>query len=78
MKLNTTIFFHYIENILPVEIRKIVVESSTSYIWSRLIFNSKYIIGLDNFGKSGSKDEIYKELGYDVESLEERIENLLK
>ncbi len=68
----------YIENILPVEIRKIVVETSTSYIWSRLIFNSKYIIGLDNFGKSGSKDEIYKELGYDVESLEERIENLLK
>ena len=68
----------YIESIIPVEIRKIVVEAGTTYIWSRLVFNSKYIIGLNNYGYSGSKDDIYKEVGFDIDSLEEKIENLLK
>ncbi|MBR6949596.1 MAG: transketolase [Bacilli bacterium] len=68
----------YIESVIPVEIRKIVVEAGTSYIWSRLVFNSKYIIALDDYGYSGSKEEIFKKVGFDVESLEEKIESLLK
>ena len=68
----------YIENILPVEVRKIVVEASSSFSWNKLIFNSKYLITLDEFGCSGSKEDIYKKYGFDVDSLEEKIENLLK
>ena len=68
----------YIESILPVEVRKIVIEASTTYLWSRLVFNSKYIIGLNEFGLSGSKKDIYKHFGFDVESLEEKVESLLK
>lgn len=68
----------YIENVLPVEIRKIVIEAATPYIWSRLIFNEKYIIALDTFGTSAPKDDVYKKYGFDLDSLEERIENLLK
>lgn len=68
----------YIESVIPVEIRKIVIEASTSYIWSRLVFNSKYIIALDSFGASGSKNDLYKKFGFDIESLEEKIEELLK
>lgn len=68
----------YIESILPVEIRKIVVEASSQYSWNKLIYNSKYLITLDEFGASGSKEEIYIKFGFDVDSLEEKIENLLK
>ena len=68
----------YIENILPVEVRKIVVEASSSYSWNKLIFNSKYLITLDQFGTSGSKEDIYKKYGFDVESLTNKIEELLK
>ena len=68
----------YIESVIPVEIRKIVIEAGTSYIWSRLVFNSKYIIGLDEFGKSGPKEDVYKAFGFDTESLEEKVETLLK
>ena len=75
---NLITFLNQDDEIIPVEIRKIVVEASTSYIWSRLVFNSKYIIALDNYGFSGSKEDIYKRIGFDVESLEEKIENLLK
>ena len=68
----------YIESVLPVEIRKIVVEATTSYSWNRIIFNRKYIITQDEFGVSGKWKDIYKKYGFDAKSLEEKIENLLK
>ena len=68
----------YIENVLPVEVRKIVVEASSSYSWNKLIYNSKYLITQDNFGASGKKNDVYKKFGFDVDTLEEKIESLLK
>ena len=68
----------YIESVLPVEVRKIAIEASSSMSWNKLIFNSKYLITLDEFGSSGKKDDVYKKYGFDVDTLEEKIENLLK
>lgn len=68
----------YMESVLPVEVRKIVIEAGTSYIWSRLVFNHKYIICLDTYGASGPKEDVYRKFGFDVDSLEEKVENLLK
>ena len=45
--------FEYRENILPVEVRKIVVEAASSLSWNQLIYNTKYLICLDQFGTSG-------------------------
>jgi len=68
----------YIENVLPVEVRKIAVEASSSFSWNSLIFNNKYLITQDTFGSSGKKNDVYKKFGFDVDTLEEKIENLLK
>ena len=68
----------YIESVLLVEVRKIVVEAASSASWNKLIFNSKYLITLDQFGASGNYKDVYKKYGFDSESLEEKIENLLK
>ena len=68
----------YIDEVLPVGIKKIVVEAASSLSWNRLIYNPKYLITLDEFGASGTRDEVYKKYGFDVDSLEEKIENLLK
>ena len=68
----------YIENILPVEVRKIVVETSSSFSWNKLIYNSKNLITLDEFGASGKREDVYKKYGFDVESLEKKVEELLK
>lgn len=68
----------YIESVIPVEVRKIVVEAASSYSWHGLIFNSKYLITLDQFGASGKKDDVYKKFGFDIDTLENKIENLLK
>lgn len=68
----------YIDEVLPVEIRKIVIETGSSFAWNRLIFNDKYLITLDTFGASGKKEDVYRKFGFDLDSLEEKIENLLK
>lgn len=68
----------YIEEILPVGIRKIVIESSSKMPWNEIVFNKKYLITLDTYGKSGKKDDVYKEFGFDIDSLEEKVEDLLK
>lgn len=68
----------YIESVLPVEVRKIAIEASSSMSWNKLIYNSKYLITLDEFGSSGKKNDVYKKYGFDLDTLEEKIEELLK
>ena len=68
----------YIEEILPVEVRKIVIEAASSLSWNSIVFNKKYLITLDQFGVSGKRLDVYKKFGFDVDSLEEKIEDLLK
>ncbi|MBQ2639316.1 MAG: transketolase [Bacilli bacterium] len=68
----------YKEKILPVEVRKIVIEAASSMSWHNLIFNNKFLITLDEFGCSATKNDIYKKYGFDINSLEEKVENLLK
>ena len=68
----------YIDNVLPVEIRKIVIEAASSMSWNSIVFNKKNLITLDEYGCSAPKDDVYKKYGFDVDSLEEKVENLLK
>ena len=68
----------YKELILPVEVRKIAVETSPRESWNQLIFHDKYLITLNEFGASGKYKEVYEKYGFDAKTLEEKIENLLK
>ena len=74
--LNTT--DEYYEEILPVEVKKIAVEATSSYLWQQIIYNEKYLITLDKFGTSGKYKDVYKKYGFDVDTLESKIEDLLK
>ncbi len=68
----------YIDKVIPVGIKKIVIEAGSSMSWNRIIYNPKYLITLDTFGSSGTRDEVYKKYGFDIDSLEEKVESLLK
>lgn len=68
----------YQEEILPLTSKKIVIEFSSSYSWNEFVYNDKYLFTVDNFGKSGNKEDIKKELGIDIDALYEKIEELLK
>ncbi len=68
----------YKEEILPSKTKKIVIEAATSYIWNIFVKDTKYILSVDSFGSSGKKEDVYKKYGFDLETLEEKVENLLK
>ena len=41
-------------------------------------FNDKYIISQEEYGASGKKDDVLKKYGFDTDSLEKKVENLIK
>ena len=46
--------------------------------WYSIVYNEKYFITLDKYGCSGTIDDIYKKYGFDIDTLEEKVENILK
>lgn len=66
----------YIDEILPIEKRKVVIEMSSSSNWNKIIFNDKYIISQDNFGASGKCSDVLKKFGFDIDSLENKVKDL--
>lgn len=68
----------YQQEILPLGVKTFVIEPSSSYSWYKFVYNDKYLITLDEFGSSASKDDNCNKYGYTVDSIILKIENLLK
>lgn len=68
----------YQEEILPLGVKKFVIEASSSYSWYDFVYNDKYLITVDKFGLSGEKDDVLAEFGFTKEKITEKIETLLK
>lgn len=68
----------YQEELLPIGVKVVVIEAASSYSWYDFVYNDKYLITVDTFGYSGKADDVSKKFGFDLESVEERVENLLK
>ena len=68
----------YIDEVLPVEIKKIVIEASNSKDWYKIIYNLNNVININDFGVSAPKDDVYKHFGFDIDSLQAKIEEIIK
>ncbi len=68
----------YQEEVLPFGKKVFVIEPSSSYSWYDFVYNEKYLITVDEFGKSGDKADILDEFGFTKDKVIEKIENLLK
>lgn len=69
---------NYINEILPLEIKKVVISTNSEVLWYSIVYNNKYIIALDEFGASAPTEDVYKKYGFDKESLLNKIESLIK
>lgn len=67
----------YKEQILPNNVKKVVVESSLATSYLKYVNDYNNLINISTFGKSGSKEEIEKELAIDIDSLDERLDKLI-
>lgn len=68
----------YQDEILPFGKKVFVIEASSSYSWYDFVYNDKYLITIDEFGKSGSNEDVLNEFGFTKDKIIEKIENLLK
>lgn len=68
----------YKESIIPTGYKTIVIEYSSSSDWYRYVRSEKYLININNFGKSGTKEEILEYYELDYESVKKYIIDLLK
>jgi transketolase len=66
----------YINDVLPVNKKIVVVEAASSYGWHQFT-SSKNIIAIDEFGKSGSENDVYTDFKFDLKSITDKIEKLL-
>lgn len=68
----------YQEEILPKGTKTFVIEASSSYSWDQFVEKREYLITIDEFGKSGKKEDIMNDFGFTTEQIIIKIEELLK
>lgn len=67
----------YRDNVIPPNKEVIVIEAGTSFGWHRITDNKINYITVDNFGKSGSKDEVLEYLNFNYSKVKERVYNII-
>ncbi len=68
----------YKESVLPINNNIFALEYASSSDWYRYVKDEKYLININNFGKSGTEKEILEYYELDYESVKNYIIDLLK
>lgn len=68
----------YKESLIPIGYKTMVIEYGSSYSWYDFVYNDKYLFNLNDFGKSGSSNDLLLDYKLDIKSITDKIEKLLK
>ena len=68
----------YINELLPVGVKTFVIEAASSFGWHQFVYNEKYLMTIDKFGTSGTKDQVLEYCDFSYEQIKEKIIKLLK
>lgn len=68
----------YRKTLLPTGVRTFVMEAGSSFGWHQFVYNQSYLLTLDQFGTSGTKDEVLEYAHFDQDTLVQRIKERLK
>lgn len=68
----------YQEEILPMGYKKVVIEAGASSGWHSFVYNENYLITMNEFGASGTSEDILKNKGFDEETIYQRVKKLLR
>ena len=60
-------------NIIPNDVRRVVVEAGTSFGWAGIIENENDVVSIDRFGESGPGQQVADDLGLSVDNLVKKI-----
>ena len=68
----------YKNKLLPIGYKTFVIEAGSSFGWYQFVYNEKYLMTIDKFGKSGTKDEVLDYCDFNYEQIKEKIKKILK
>lgn len=68
----------YKNKLLPDEVKRITLEASNPYVLGSLATSNDYAIGLNDFGFSGTSDEVAKEMEFDLDNLLLKVQSLVR
>ncbi|HHT38341.1 MAG TPA: transketolase [Mollicutes bacterium] len=68
----------YQQNLIPVGYKTIVIEAGSSFGWFRFVYNEKYLMTIDKFGTSGTKEEVLAYCNFNYDKIKQRIEKLFR
>lgn len=66
----------YKNQILPKNIKIVVVEAGSKYSWGSIASNDECLITIDNFGKSGSTEEVLDYMNFSYDKIYNRIKKI--
>ena len=66
------------DSLLPVGVKKFIIERSSSYSWYQFAYNDNYLFTINNFGYSGNAADINKKIFYTKEDISLKIEDIIK
>lgn len=68
----------YQEKVIPKDFPKVIaIEFSNDYVWYKFVGKTGLVIGVDDYGLSGSADAVIKYKGLDQGTIIQRIEKYL-
>lgn len=67
----------YRDLVLPKNKKVIVIEAGSSFGWHRIYSDKIYYMTIDEFGISGTKDEVLKNCKFDYETIKTKIFNII-
>lgn len=68
---------NYQEQIIPKMVKTFVIEASNYEGWYEYVYNKNYLINVNRFGLSGTKEEVIDALDFSYEDIKRRITSLL-
>ena len=54
-----------------------MIEAGSKLSWGLFVTDEKYILGINDFGYSGTPEEVLKKCGFDYENLKMKVARLL-
>lgn len=68
----------YQKELLPIGHKVIVMEAASSFGLEKFVYNSNYLITVNEFGVSAKENDVLKHMNMDYDSIKEKIKGLLK
>jgi len=68
----------YCVELFPQGVKIIVIEASNDASWNEFVYNKRYLLTINTYGVSGSRKEVIEYMGFDIPTLAEKCEKLLK